>query len=418
MKILHKSNFIFDFLKEQKVNKNIKYIESPYLIKEDNMIYNGLTNEAIILQNKENEKEELIKKWFYLPSSFNIEEILQKIRKKYNYLNKSFLLGKRTFIIFTTTACNAKCPYCFEKNIPIKFLSKEKALDVAKYIINVSYLEKNPIKITWFGGQPLVNKQAINIITKELINNNRTFYSEIISNGDLFNTISDQELKSWNIHGVQFTIDRIGKQYDAIKGLPEGAYQRLKKTISRFEQKNIHVTIRIHMGPNSNNIQTCKKIINQFKDYKNVGMYVNNLYEEKMQEEDFKNLLEIEKYLISIGKFSLSLRLYEYPYQCMADNRNISCITSDGSLSYCEHFSNENLYGNIYSKKFDTQKLHSWLTKIKQVDKKCKECVFYPSCAELVNCPTKRNCKDGYLNYQIARVKQFMKYQRSKIGNG
>jgi len=49
MKILHKSNFIFDFLKEQKIDKDIEYIESPYLIKEDNMIYNGLTNEAIIL---------------------------------------------------------------------------------------------------------------------------------------------------------------------------------------------------------------------------------------------------------------------------------------------------------------------------------------------------------------------------------
>lgn len=412
MKILHKSNFIFDFLKEQEVNKNIQYIESPYLIKEEDMIYNGLTNEVVLIEDKEKDKEKLIKKWFYLPPSFNIEEILQNIKKNYNYLNKSFLLGKRTFIIFTTTACNAKCPYCFEKGMPAVSMSKQRALDVAKYIIKNSYLETDPIKITWFGGQPLVNKQAINIIIKELIKNNRTFYSEIISNGDLFNTISDQEINLWNIEGIQFTIDNIKSQYDIIKGLPQGAYQRLKNTIHRFEQQNINITIRIHMGPSSNNIQDCKKIINEFKNYKNVNMYVNTLYEEKLHEQDFQNLLKIEKYLISINKMNLSLRLYDNPYQCMADNRRISCITPQGFLAYCEHFPNENLYGTIYNKKFDKTKLKQWLTKVKDINNKCKQCVFYPSCSQLINCPTRRNCEDGYLKYQIERVKEYMKYQK------
>jgi len=99
----------------------------------------------------------------------------------------------------------------------------------------------------------LFNKIVINTITDYLNEHNVQFTSFMISNGSLFNEVSDEELEKWNLKNVQITLDGVDYKYNQIKNydgdLAFKGYHTVIQSINRLSEKGISVSVRLNVSP-------------------------------------------------------------------------------------------------------------------------------------------------------------------------
>lgn len=398
--------FVVSTLFTQQVEAGLNYVKNPYVIADNNIWYNTLTDEIIVTDDSITERQELIKRWFYISDLVDPSSLSYLIHQK-RLARKTKDSKSVNFVIFTTTACNASCPYCFEKGYKTLTMNEQTASDVADYIRN-NRVEDKKIRLGWFGGEPLVNKKAINICCTKLHDYGVEFYSAITTNGYLLSTCSDDELKLWNLKKVQLTLDSIGDEYSRIKGLPNGAYIKLKDQIKRLEELKIRVNIRIHYNPKHNS-DICFKIIDEFKGYTNVNMYARLLYD-NFEKEYYEEVLRIDDAIYNVKKNNPKIMQFGLTKHCMADGLSKNCITPEGKLTVCEHFAyGENIYGSIYDVKVNSNILEKWSQKEKYSNTNCKKCSLYPLCTRIVMCPAEGKCSDGYQYYQIETIKRALR---------
>ena len=415
IKLLKLPNDLFiNMFSHQVIEPGINYVLSPYVIKDENAYYNVLSEEAVLIDDLEKDKRTLINHWFYIPDGFDTSSLCHTLRQK--SLLQTGGPGSRLkslYTIFTTTACNASCNYCFEKGCDVLTMDDNIAEKTADYIIRTSR-RNYPVTLKWFGGEPLCNTRAINVITERLTNAGINFSSIMTTNGDLFNRVTDDELKKWKLRRVQLTADDVGEKYEKIKGLPEEAFTRLKETAARFEKLNIRISLRIHFSELTGD-EPCYRIIEEFKSFKNVSMYVKIIYGNESVE-NYNKILRLEDYLISLKKRNTTFLTSRNPSHCMADNPRMATITPHGELSPCEHYANgEHIYGSIDNSKQDLKILANWAVREKYLDKECKKCTLYPNCRKLVMCPAEGKCSDGYQYYQIETIKRALRKKVEEI---
>ena len=405
--------YITRYLGTQKEEYGVKYKLNPYLVEDGFAVYNSLTGEAVLLETGDT-NEDLIRRWFLVPEDYDIKTLADLVHSNKHWLSfKQNSSSKYLYVVFTTTACNASCEYCFEKNYKRISMREDTALDVADYII-ATRDKKSTIRIKWFGGEPLVNKKAINIICEKIQNAGVSFVSSMTTNGHLFTECSDEELKLWNLKSVQLTVDNTDEQYGIVKGLPSDAYEKLKKTADRLSNLGIKIQLRIHYNPLLG-IDICKKIVDDFKHIPNLSMYSRILYG-LADPETYKELMIVEDYIERAGKAKFGLPKKGSVFHCMADNPGIATITPDGALSPCEHYAyGEQMYGSIYAKETNRRKLDEWSIKEKRRNADCANCCVYPTCKKLVSCPAEESCSSGYRDYKIETIKRALRKKVSEL---
>lgn len=393
-------------LRYQKVESDLTYKLCDYVIESDGCYYNSLTGEVVTDVDFVKDIKELVEHWFMVPDGIDIPTLSYFIRQDRLLNINSRVIN--TYTIYTTMKCNAGCDYCFQKGLEGPHMSADTAKDVSNYILGHSDLSK-PISLAWFGGEPLMNKDAIDIICKELKKNGVSYSSSMTTNGDLLDKVTDGEVYLWNLKKVQLTVDAPGEEYDKEKHLPAGAYDRLKASIERLSDYGIEVSLRVHYHP-ENGIEQTFNVIDDFKDFKNLKMYAALIYGIEHDKKDYEDLLRVEDKMIAVGKMKPTLPNINLPTYCMGDNPTSTCITVDGSLSPCEHYSSGESYGTIYSDNENVAQLSKWRQKRKYHKPYCKECVLYPSCEILENCPSLGNCEEGYSFYLVEKIKRAMRF--------
>lgn len=390
---------------------DMKYVESPYIVKEGNAWFNTFSEEAVLIENLDRDRDKLIEHWFYIPESMDLKVISDYIRANMRTGSKWI----QSFIIFTTTSCNASCSYCFEKDMPVQSIDANRAKDIVSFIKKKADPSKS-VRIKWFGGEPLCNKTAMNDICRLLKEDGLQYTSTITTNGSLLNACSDLELKDiWNITKVQLTFDDIGFGYDNEKGLKCGSYETLKSSMKRLNDLGIHVTIRIHYHPEKG-VDICRRIINEFKEYENVSMYVHLIYGNDSIDL-YQDVLNLENYLISLGKMKVGFPGYSFRNNCMADSDNAACITPLGFLVPCEHFVTDEIYGSIFDDDSDSNIRNTWKKRFKNQNEKCKRCALYPCCIKLSKCPIDGRCSEGYIYYKTEQIKRALRKKVKTLGN-
>ena len=73
---------------------------------------------------------------------------------KLRFLANSFSKDHLDLTIAPTLKCNLCCPYCFEENKPLFVMDKAICDKIVKFIKKHNFAKK--IRITWFGGEPLL----------------------------------------------------------------------------------------------------------------------------------------------------------------------------------------------------------------------------------------------------------------------
>ena len=122
------------------------------------LLYNTLTCSMVLLTPDEatdiTAKGELIDRWFLVPQDYDDQKACREIRQMASILMPAAQTINK-YTILTTTGCNARCFYCYEKGTKPVTMTAETASKVVRYI--VAHRGDEEIKLKWFGGEPLVN---------------------------------------------------------------------------------------------------------------------------------------------------------------------------------------------------------------------------------------------------------------------
>ena len=377
-------------------------------VEDETLIYNPLTLELLLLSQKEmnslTENEELISKWFLVPNEQDdfaladrLHEIAVSVQKPIDYINH--------YTIFTTTDCNARCYYCFEQGCVRKNMSKDTANRLVQYITEHS--GGKTARLHWFGGEPLVNQEAIDTICQGLTNAGVQYRSSIVSNGYLFDKPMIQKAKAlWHLERAQITLDGTEEVYNRTKAFinsDDNPFQRVLNNIELLLNAGIHVSVRLNVGEENwqDLLRLADQLAERFMGQKGFFVYPSPLHLQVNDEpkwilthsntltEKYQKVRErlIQLKLYGDGRLARSIKVT----QCIANNDSAVVVLPDGKLGCCEHFLESEIFGDINSEEKDLTMLADWKERT-PLGQECSDCSYYPQCYRLKKCPGGRAC--------------------------
>ena len=403
------------------------------------VMFNGLTRAIIFLTKNELENicdiktyEFLYRAYFLVYEDFDEISEIKNIRQKLQIpIDDLYLSSINRYTIITTLACNARCSYCYELGIKNKHsMSNTTALKVADYIINNSD-NRESIRLNWFGGEPLVNTKAIDLITNYLASRGYNYTSEITTNGYGFNEDLIKKAKNnWNLRSAQITLDGTEQIYNETKNYvnaKENPYIKVLNNIQLLLNYGIRVNIRLNVGDtNGENLLELVDELNLiFGATPKLHIYCRALFDdgniksEEQNEQIYKYINQImnklQEYGFSVGNVCGSQIMLS---QCMADDGASVLIDSFGRIGTCEHYLDKDFFGTINNSDRDIQILKEWHEYMPDLDN-CKDCPIYADCLRPKKCMELRHCDKIIKDYRIKEYELGLKkfYIENRMSN-
>ena len=393
--------------------------------------YHTLTGELILFEEGDFDKTirgELIKKWFMVPTDFDENKYSDDIRRLALML-KPRVGKKNDFTVFTTTDCTARCYYCYEKGVKRIPMSDQTAKDVADYI--ASSCGGESVRLRWFGGEPLYNIRAIDIITSELSKKGIGFRSSMTSNGFyLTEDVAKRAVEDWKLGSVQITIDGTEKVYNRTKAFVDDCVNPFLRVLDNIENAldaGIKVFIRLNVDKsNAADMADAVDVLGKrLGGRKNCGIliallrsFAGKVNEFDTEEDAVRCYFDLAEKIRSYGLFEDKPLSREFvANRCMADSDLSEVILPDGRLGKCEHFSEKELIGSIYSPEKDEGMIASWRARRTVSDMpECGDCPLYPKCINIQKCEwTKDGCPQSVRMIRIRKLKEQILREYEKI---
>jgi len=209
------------------------------------------------------EKETLIKLGFLIQDAETEKQEMLNFIDDLNAINKKFKV-----IVVLNLDCNLACKYCFEGKRKGKFyMSRETADLFIDFVKNNVLSKKEEIKITFYGGEPLLSTDLIIYISerlKDLTNvsptshlytllhpsqegNKLTFCASLITNGTLLTPDVVGRLKPLGLKIASVTLDGPREVHDQFRPFKSGrgTFDMIVRNI-----KDVCDMINIHIGGN------------------------------------------------------------------------------------------------------------------------------------------------------------------------
>lgn len=377
------------------------------------LLFHQLTRELVLLTEAEYanclDDPYLREHWFVVPEGTNdkgcaqlVKLVLQNRRRKSKYTTD--------YTIFPTTDCNARCFYCYELGRSRIPMSGETARKVVRYIKDHCGGEK--VRITWFGGEPLYNQEAIDIICDGLHREGIPFATRMISNGYLFDeAVVKKAVEQWHLKQIQISLDGTETVYNRIKAYiyeTGNPYRIVLNNMERLLDASVEVAVRLNMDLHNAEdlLELTEELAGRFGGRENFSVYAHHLFEKNESmadthtQEQWRQRGEamdrIERKceqsgLLSRKGIARQMKLYH----CMADCGHAVTILPDGNIGLCEHFSESEFIGHIDREGFDAEVVASWKETVPEIDE-CATCFYYPDCIMLKKCSNANKCFPQY----------------------
>lgn len=377
-------------------------------------LFHTMTGELLLLEKGETWdscEEDLIAHRFLVPVAFDEAHYAESIRG----LMRLSLPSKATtrFTVFTTTECNARCFYCYEQGRKRMPMSPQTALDTAQYILRASAGKK--IKLRWFGGEPLYNMDVIRIICGYLSEHNALFSSTMVTNGLYFTkAVAEEAKEAWHLKWAQITLDGTERVYNQTKNFIDrdtNAFQTVLQNIESALAIGIHISIRLNTdGHNEEDmLQLCDILANRFHAQQGLHVYTSPIRDHQGKKSDAADSAvdQVEKKLFLLGLHHLGNLDNSFKLnRCMADDDASETILPDGRIGKCEHFSETETIGSIYSAERDQGMIRSWKERMADQEE-CLTCPLYPRCIRLKKCEWEQSgCSKVDRQIKIQQYKQ------------
>ena len=370
----------------------------------------------------------LIENYFFVPSHQDEQKTYLEMNDLIHLMDHNPYI--QAYTVLTTTACNARCFYCFEQDFVPVSMTKETAHRLVDYMIDHS--DGRRIHIHWFGGEPLCNVPVIDQITTELQERGVDFISNMTSNGYAFTPDIVARMKDkWKINFVQITLDGMEEEHNRRKNFKAATgspFLRTMENIHMLLKADVLVSIRINFDPN--NIDSVKELlpylVNEFSGEKKLMIYVAKIFEDcgtwKSGRTSDQSIMmhqlyeEFTQYLTD-HKFARTKpadNAYKY-YYCGANNSHHRTIGPDGKFLLCHNLSAEEGYGSIFEGITDRELFERWVVK-SNAPERCNGCPLLPECTSFHMCPsTDNNCVETVRHGLQLRImecyRRYLKYQ-------
>ena len=365
---------------------------------------------------------ELYGRHFLVPEGFDEKKTVAQIRA---VLRLTIPRKEITsFTVLPTTACNARCFYCYESDYPHHTMTEETAEATARFIAG-SCGSKRKVKIQWFGGEPLVGKNRVSQICRILKDENIELTSQMTTNGYLFTPELVREARElWNLRSVQITLDGTEEIYNRTKAYvrADGSpFRRVLDNIGELLAAGVHVSVRMNLDRhNEKDLEMLvDELATRFAGKEGFGCYTHELFDRQgfepiaHTEEDSAEItrrrIELDRRIeaagLTLASSRKSLPSLRFNF-CMADSPKSFLINPLGELGKCEHVPYDPPVGDVRSGVTDKKEHDKWLNST-FVDA-CAECELYPYCAHMEGCPTKDPCREEARQERLLHCRQLM----------
>ena len=329
-----------------------------------------------------------------------------------------------------TMDCCFRCHYCFEKYKEKKYMTPEIMDQIIKYV--TSYPELKNIKITWFGGEPLMAVPQI----EEFYDKFRDiwqepFISNIITTGYHIDKESIRVMQKVGISSVQITLDGMKETHNKVKHLPSGedVFERILSNIELLNDSapEINITIRVNLTLENKEeyIPLHKLCLTRFYGRSNITISPAFVLDRgtgdicRSNNNIFFGHIERSKFILNLAKNGINSVFVRYPEpffnECAIRNEMAIAFDPEGYAYKC--------WEVIGNKEYAIGKLNDdgILTDINQTilnrqlygadtfdDPRCSQCKYLPICNG--GCPIQRieNKFEGGHNDCCSHYKGFM----------
>ncbi len=409
----------FDFLiGKQSVNSDVKYRKLDFcVVREvdgDFVALNGLSGEMVKLSAKEaellrndcvvpcKEAEELIENWYLVPEEHDDMLLCEEYRLFVRSTEK--FSGYSCYTVMTTTDCNARCFYCYEKGANRVHMSEKTAETVADFIVQTRDKSKK-VYFDWYGGEPLYNKSVIDLICGRMEKEGIEYSGVLITNGYLLDEDTLRKaIDFWHIDKIQITIDGTEEVYNRSKAYiyddGRSPYQVVLDNLERVLQNGVKTLVRLNMDRHNQSdlLKLVDILAERFGEYKKV-LFVypalifeqdgagrpNHTAEDRM--ELAKNFMSLWDYCIKAGFLNeKGLGKRVKTNRCTSDTFGYVMITPWGKLGKCDHYTETDFIGDIYNGVTDNERVMAQFERA-NTPELCAGCAVYPRCIKLKKCP-------------------------------
>lgn len=398
-------------------------------VSEGMLLYNVMTKCMVLLSQEEHEhleeQEELIAQWFLVPEDHDDRKLCLQVRSMAKMFRKN-AKGYDDYTILTTTDCNARCFYCYEKGFKKTVMSAETARKVATFIIDNYQQNGRKVFITWFGGEPTYNIKVINIICQDLEKAGVDYTSSMISNGYLLDQdVAELAVRLWHLDHVQITLDGPEKTYNRTKAYiykDTNAYRRVVTNIHTLLKHDIKVSLRLNVGTHNADmmIKFVEELSREFGDYPKCSIYAHALFEVLKDGKDvqrantYESMKAVRARIVSYGH-ARKRRIPNHItlHHCRADGENTVVISPNGFLGKCEHHIEDKFWGHIESEQRDEKVLSQFRATCADIPL-CTDCAYYPDCIRLKLCENGNWCFPENKEEMYSRMENQMRNEYTR----
>ncbi len=248
-------------------------------------------------------------------------------------------------IVLPTEQCNFRCTYCYE-DFSIGNMKEVVVQSIVK-LIQRRFPELETLRISYFGGEPLLNFKAIETIsgTSQTLSNSfpgKKFLSDMTTNGYLLNEERLARLVSFGCHAFQISLDGYGGDHEITRksrnGLPNFNVIWNNLLAAKNSKLDFHIALRVHLRPSGeeSTIKLMEEIKKVFPDprFSVTFKQINDLGGESKQHPDIftKSMKKRRDDLIDI------LREIEFNRQSLfqdkSGNENKSLVNTDNYFGF------------------------------------------------------------------------------------
>ena len=394
---------------------------------------------ADILENES--LRELYKHHFLVPEDCMESQLYQEIKDLLR-LKEEMPEGILNYVILPTTACNARCFYCFEQGMRYHTMTRETEAELLNYMIEHRPTKNAPISIQWFGGEPLIGAGMIDRLSQGLKDAGITFSATMISNGSLFTKeIINRAHDLWNLKEVQITLDGREQEYLRRKNYlasVNNPFQTVIENIHSLLRAGILVRIRLNLDTdNIGELYSCVDYLDkEFSDpnersflavytHELFGKYCGGCSEGEEAKTDLTVYVDqLSSYISHKGLSNRSIKSNIgtdcsepeeeaeeakkkfHPFSlnggrlktafCMADRAEHSVvIDAEGRLYICEGMPEDLCYGSLIDGITDPESFER-ISSPDELTEACHICSYLPDCTDFRRCPNQPkvpNCK-------------------------
>jgi uncharacterized protein len=346
------------------------------------------------LNPQEEVTRELQRGYFILDDDIDELKVLEARNRVERY--KGFRLG---LIVLPTLNCNFRCQYCFEEKRSV-FMPPEIEEAVVKFIQGRAGQIKQ-LKVSWFGGEPLLAPKIIDRLAKRIIDlcekHGVEYHSDMTTNGYLLNRKNIDWLKQIKVKKIQITLDGDRETHDQRRRLKNGK-PTFDVILDNIKMAAGHFSLPIRLNIDRNNALKARNLLPvlakhglQDKVYVYYGIVVGLTKACKDYESSCLDADELTRIMLLLHKEAVQSEYdfipFPYPFTnvggCGAMRPDFFVVDPDGYLHKCLNpvGNKDEAIGHITRPIEFNPGLVNYLTWDPMEDEVCSRCDILPICS-------------------------------------